>query len=812
MRAKRNVSLAVVLVVLLIWTFLPIHSRAQGPAGHLVVSTDYELFGISELGGGGHVTWTLTGAQAVDLRGKILRLFDGYPTVPRGFSSAGTTTNGNQNQRLDASEGAAFTDALERGLEAAGEGTLAQYMRLYPFDLRDKTEDAAASFIRSTTGLADTDLNATGDVEIRFLFEATAMSTDARIPLATPVLVDALYEPFSYRAAQSPDLDQLIPYPRAWPFLLEEGWHIASVLGQPALWPGNDSTGQYDNNVDASARTIADPAFGSNPVYEPFDLRYASRAQVRFNYTGLIGPGDALHLEYAHPPAYANWTALPYSGGPTLPDSAGAWRTETVDLEPVLGEQVRLRFRFVSDDSGVAAGIYVRDFVLEAPADYVGEVVQANTHYLIGTLSFSDPEVASGGIHLIRTPGGELLFYEVRWSGSPPAGDTLRFRTFAITESPQILFGIMLIASYAVSRMQESAYLEYREAHPPAYRPEVRKARWLHRFGKVAMVVLLLFYFVPTALWVVGLRVFVSGFSYWFLAASVILLVRYGTRAVYHRRLQEAPPPEIGEGPVVRKVVLPAPSAREAPSVATGGRCAHCLRMIDEGSPSYRCMCGSSYHLGCARSLARCATCRSPIAAGVVQARRQVSLRCESCGELQTVSEGTDPRAATCANCGHRLRRLAEGKRYLLVASNPAIAFAWMRDLTLGSKPALCMTPAAPERMRLEFGVKDVPVVQVSSTAGDAIDPRKLDPFGLRSILPLMREGKGGVILYDGLDEVIREASLGEVIHFLRKANDMAFVHGVTVIARLAPGRLTGDEVKRLNAEFDEYVDLSGQA
>ena len=123
----------------------------------------------------------------------------------------------------------------------------------------------------------------------------------------------------------------------------------------------------------------------------------------------------------------------------------------------------------------------------------------------------------------------------------------------------------------------------------------------------------------------------------------------------------------------------------------------------------------------------------------------------------------------------------------------------------------MCMSPSSPERLRLEFGVKNMPIVQISANAAGAIDPKKLDPLGLRSILPLAREGKGGAILYDGLDTVISEASLGDVIRFLRKANDMAFVHGVTVIGRIAPGRLTDDEVKRLNAEFDEYLDLSAQ-
>src|SRR3989442_961649 len=166
-------------------------------------------------------------------------------------------------------------------------------------------------------------------------------------------------------------------------------------------------------------------------------------------------------------------------------------------------------------------------------------------------------------------------------------------------------------------------------------------------------------------------------------------------------------------------------------------------------------------------------------------------MRCQSCGELQTVPVGTDPRVAPCSNCSEFLRHLDEGKRYLVVASNPAIGFAWLRDLTKIGRPALCMTSAAVERMRLEFGVKEIPIVQVAGHAAGAIDPKDLDPIGLRPILQITRERKGGVILYDGLDEIIAEPSLADVIRFLRKANDMAFVNGVSAIAPTGVSRGT---------------------
>src|SRR5439155_9473998 len=77
MGSARPAVLAVVTFLLVFWSvFTP--AVGQSPAGHMVVTTDYELFGTSDLNGGCHVTWTLTGAKAADLRANILHLLDEY--------------------------------------------------------------------------------------------------------------------------------------------------------------------------------------------------------------------------------------------------------------------------------------------------------------------------------------------------------------------------------------------------------------------------------------------------------------------------------------------------------------------------------------------------------------------------------------------------------------------------------------------------------------------------------------------------------------------------------------------------------------
>ena len=820
MGSARPAALAVITFLLIFWSvFTP--AVGQNPAGHLVVTTDYELFGTSDLNGGGHVTWTLTGAKAGELRAKIVDMFDTYGQIPRGFPFAGTAGIANGDGVLDPLEGLRYTDQLENVLEASGRGTDAQYMQLFPFDLREKnTADPSLGFERSTSGLANTNVSSSGDVEIRFLFEANTTSRSARVSLPTSALADSLYRIFDYAAVQSPTLAASGPYPGSWPFLLEGGWHIVMTNSCPSgvpspcasFWAGNDATGTYANNAMAATRTTADNLLaGTSAIYVPFDLRYATQAWATFNYTGQVAdPQDRLRLEIAHAPAFTDWTNLSFGAGPNLPTTApGVWATANVSLATYLGGEVRLRLNFTSDAAGSARGFLIRDFALHAPSSYDGEVDQADTHYLVGPLSFSAPVVRTGGLQVIRTPGGEILLYSSSRNTSAFPSETIRYASFDALENPQILFAVMLVGAYAISRQQHDAYVRYRESYPATYRLAVHKAKWLHRLGAISIGLLVLFYFVPTATWILGIRVFVSGFAYWVLSIAFAVLLGFGTRAYYSGQVARAAAAENEETRmVVKKVAIPTGAGQTGGVLGT---CPHCQREILASDPAYRCTCGVLYHLSCAASLTQCSNCRSPISVEADRTTPEVSMRCQSCGELQTVPVGTDPRMAPCSNCSEFLRHLDEGKRYLVVASDPAIGFAWLRDLTKIGRPALCMTSAAVERMRLEFGVKEVPIVQVAGHAAGAIDPKDLDPIGLRSVLQITRERKGGVILYDGLDQIIAESSLADVIRFLRKANDMAFVNGVTVIARIAPGVLAEQEVTRLNAEFDEYLDLSAQ-
>ena len=790
MRSRRPAFLALLAGLLVFGAAFPI-GTAQGPDGHLLVQTDYELIGTSELTGGGHVTWTLSGDRARELRAKVVGLFDEYVIIPPGFTF-GLSATGlvGPNGVIDRAEALAFTAYLENELEGTRRGFVGTQVGYFRVDRADLFEAGVVE--RSTTGLLGTDANSSADLQIRFLFNGRSIASDVSTALPSRAFADALHHVFAFEARQSANMT-----PDPWPLLAEGGWHVVTVDGAAALWAGDDATGQYANGATNVTRTA--PTEVSVPG---LDLRFATSAWTEFEYRGDVADAnDALQLEASPGPAYTSWAVLD-----TPPATAGTWANRTVDLAAYLGQKVRLRLNFTSDAAGTAAGFHVRGFAVHAPSAYEGDLVESTAHYLIGTLSFTDVAVGAGGLNILRTPGGEILFYGASWTTSAPPSDRVRFQTFSVLENPQFLFAVMIASAYFISWSQEAAYDRYRQAHPGVFRPAIRKARWLHALGRASVAALVLLYFVPTAFYNVGVRFFVSGPAYFFLALTLGLSLGFGSRTYYGERMREAPPPALSdERARASETVVPEGPQVPKEVVAT---CAHCLRGIVDSDRTYRCTCGSVYHLACAAGMMKCANCRKPIAVDIVSKRKTVSMRCESCGELETIPETIDPRTVICEHCGGRLRHLDEGKGYLLIASNPAIVFTWFRDLTKGGRPGLCLTPAAPDRLRLEYGLQGVEVLQVSATARNAIEPKQLDPVGLKAILPLSRAAKGGVLLYDGLEAIVNASSMGDVVRFIRKANDMAFVHGITVIARVAPGVLPGSEVERLSAEFDETIDL----
>ncbi|TLZ53076.1 MAG: hypothetical protein E6K18_01190, partial [Methanobacteriota archaeon] len=142
---------------------------------------------------------------------------------------------------------------------------------------------------------------------------------------------------------------------------------------------------------------------------------------------------------------------------------------------------------------------------IQAPSRYSGTIDFRHTDYVVGFLSFSDLASTSVRPHLIRTPVGEIQFYDAVYDTSGVPVDSARYVTFNFIENPQVLFVLLVVAAWLIGFFHDRAYDSYRRRHPAAMRASARKIRWLNWVGRIVLLVLVIFYFFPTALTGAGL-------------------------------------------------------------------------------------------------------------------------------------------------------------------------------------------------------------------------------------------------------------------------------------------------------------------
>jgi hypothetical protein len=761
-------SLGPVLPALLVsWLILSVvpAAAAPPPEGTLVVTSDLEMLGWMDLGGGGRVTWTLSGEQAQVLRRKVVALYDDYPAIPRGFKHAFTATRATPNDMIDIEEAELFGAHLENELEGFPDfgGTSYRYGQILRADKIEK--DRPIGF--STTGLVGAAANSTDPLEIRFLFNAETAARVRDYRLADVSLAHALHSVFDFRAEQTFDDGE------AWPLIPVAPWTLNGTTGVL----GASSQGTYPANADAAVSTAA------------LDLRMASEATLRFrHWTTYADPNDRVLVEGSRDGV--SWTLLE-----ALPNTA-QWTESSLDLGDYVGGKLWLRFRLVTDGSGNAGVVALDDFLLDAPSRFEGTVEVRHADYLVGLLSFADPDVPSGQTHLLRTPAGEILWYSARYDVGAPPDDQVVYRAFDPMESPQILFAVVVAAGYILAAVQRRAYFGYRRAFPPVRRREARRVRGLHWLGRGTILALVLLYFLPSLPVLFGLRVYVMGLSLWIL--SVAATAGVGTYTLMHyRKLKARAPVGVGRIPRAASVPPPPPSPAEP-------FCPHCDRPLAPEDDILACSCGERYHTGCASTARECVACALPLPIPEPAPLDAVPAICPSCGEIQAVPADADLVRTPCRFCRAVLGEIEPGRLYLVLDGRPDLAFGWFRSLAHRPTPALCVSPTFPERLRRAYGLADVEFHWLNEEEGPGtLNPRRLAGDVTRTVTAFVKAHPGSVVLLDGLPVLAAANGFDPALRFVKAVGDLCRVHGVTLIVPVAPETLSSEQIARIRGEFD---------
>jgi ribosomal protein S27E len=796
---QRLLLVGVVFTLLLLQ--IPALVSSQGLHGTAISESDSEMIGLSDYNGGGHMTVRITGEQAMELRKKIIWMFDenGPPStrVPTGFVGETWDTDGNNNGVLDGAEVLRYSLWIQYYQWEGGKPFL--YGEMTKAEMLEG--ETAATVELSTSGMVGTDLNSTEALEMKHLFNMRSSAQERNYLQSDNLTIQGLYRGFSYTRSNDFDQGGFSPFSGVGE-LGTSAWmiksHDASNPNDLALWHGPTDTPEYQNRLTATTNAT-------------FDLRFASEAAMSFNYKGSVVSGDTVEIQIREEDGSLS----------TLRTLDSSYNTNTFeplafDLDQYVGERVTVVLNFTSDQSQNDTGFFFDDFYINAPCYYQGDIEMHHTDYLVGVLSYSSFYPDKGSTNLIRTPAGMIVLYSSSFDSASPSNDRAVFASFNFLDNPQILFGLMFVCAYLISHFQNKYYNSYRRMYAAMHREGWFKRKWIHWIGIILILLFIIFYFFPSLFVFAGVNFYLIGVASWLFYIVLTVVIIIGTKFLYIKAEQAIPEPTPEEEEI--HVTVEAPEDDFAP-VPGGGMtlaipCSVCLEDLhDVAAEGIKCRCGQVFHKDCAAKAERCPNCNRLLEAVKPKEKRMLTVKCPACGDIVLVEGDADLLKTNCEACGSILQEVAEGYNYLIVDDNPSVAYEEFKTILRKDVPGLTISTTFPDKLKKEFEIAEGDLYWLSDTVTDpaikTIDPKRLDFEMMRAVSNFFKDTPRGVLMIDGIEYLIVENGFDRVLRFVKKINDLASVNDATIFVSLTPSSLGKDEFAMLRKEFDKVQILT---
>jgi predicted RNA-binding Zn-ribbon protein involved in translation (DUF1610 family) len=232
--------------------------------------------------------------------------------------------------------------------------------------------------------------------------------------------------------------------------------------------------------------------------------------------------------------------------------------------------------------------------------------------------------------------------------------------------------------------------------------------------------------------------------------------------------------------------------------------CKICYTPIDAGLDLFQCSCGLTMHVSCAEKAQSCPQCGEPL----VQLKTR-SIQCRACGETFLYSGEEDAYSIQCSKCGAFQEEIKPGKNYLIADEQPRNAFMMIRALGLLNRPAMCLTTSFPGKIRSDYDLKDVLIkwFSDSTTDIDNVNPKELEGDVMETVSTFLMTTKEAGVLIDGIETLIELNGFDKMLAFIKKINDLATIHGSTILLALNKTKLPPEQFKAISGEFDEIHD-----
>jgi hypothetical protein len=168
-----------------------------------------------------------------------------------------------------------------------------------------------------------------------------------------------------------------------------------------------------------------------------------------------------------------------------------------------------------------------------------------------------------------------------------------------------------------------------------------------------------------------------------------------------------------------------------------------------------------------------------------------------------------DAYSIQCTKCGAFQEEIKAGRNYLIVDQNPRNAFMMIRAIGLSGRPAMCMTTQFPGKTRSDYDLREVSIkwFSDSSTDIDNVNPKDLDGDPMEISSTFLMTSKEAGILIEGTESLIELNGFDKVLAFIKRVNDLAAIHGSTIILSVDKKRLSESQFKAISDEFDEIHD-----
>jgi len=431
--------------------------------------------------------------------------------------------------------------------------------------------------------------------------------------------------------------------------------------------------------------------------------------------------------------------------------------------------------------------------------DFAGTLVIDQRMSTLGIGSILGFEVGDGKLDVVRTIVGFIAYYE--YEGDVQRGGFIegevRYETFSAFENQQVAFVLVVLGALLVLRMPGRGFMRYKMLHARKFRKYAKplKTVWYVAIGLTAFLVVI--YVFPT-LFLLGASGNMIYTAYLLMIVPAVVIAQFfATRWLYGRAALEIPEEMVVE--VKQAVVEPEEGAGEL-------LCKACYRPIEAGLDMYRCGCGSLMHVSCADRVKNCPSCGE-----VLFPERTRSIQCRSCGESFMYSGGEDPYSVQCTKCGAFQEEVKAGKNYLVVDQDPRNAYSMIRSMAVTDRPVLCLTTEFPGKIRSDYNL-DEPDVEIkwlsdSTTDIDNVNPSELDGEVIQAVSTFLQTTKSAGVLLDGIDRLIELNGFDKVMVLIRRINDLAVIHGSTIVLSVDKGKLPQGQFREISDEFDEIHD-----